>query len=177
MQRISPIGIPTVTASVLAACLLSSCVQRPPLVVQSASGEIVPLESWTADLSANAALDSSGLKGTAMLVPGSNIRETQAMVTLAGGTPDAVYPWYVQLGDCGNDRGVLASLMAYPPIALDRSGQATTTVTLPFTLPTRGRYFVSVRRSETEVSTVIACGNLTKASDSNSRKAGYAKAP
>ena len=175
MRRILSISTPTVTAFVLAAGL-AACVQPPALVVESASGEIVPLGSWSADL-VSGFRESSGLQGTVLLVPGSNVRETRAVVTLAGGTPDAVYPWYVQLGDCANDRGVLASLMVYPPIALDANGQAKATVTLPFTLPTSGRYFVSVRRSEAEVSTVIACGNLTRGGDNASQKAGYAKAP
>lgn len=80
-------------------------------------------------------------------------------------------------GECGNDRGTLASLIVHPPVSVDGSGQATATVTLPFTLPTSGRYFVSIRRSETDVSTVIACGNLMKGGETTSQKPGYAKAP
>ena len=175
MKRIS-FEMPTVTAAALAALVFVGCVQPPPLVVQSPSGNIVPLEAWTGNLVASGASDASGIRGSVMLVPGSTIRETRAVVTIAGATPNAVHPWYVQLGDCGNDRGVLAGLMAYPPIAVDESGEARTSVTLPFTLPTSGRYFVSVRRSETDVSTVIACGNLTKASDAAPQTAGYVKA-
>jgi hypothetical protein len=157
---------------------LSACVQPPQLMVQSATGDVVPLEAWTASLESSATGSGSALHGSAMLVPGESIRETQAVVTLAGGTPRAVYPWYVQLGECGNDRGVLAGLMAYPPIVIDESGLARVSVTLPFTLPTSGRYFVSVRQSETAVSTVIACGNLTPVSDAPMpQRAGYATAP
>lgn len=169
-------SIRSLTISLLTTLGLSACVQPPALVVEGASGETVPLESWSADI---AAIETAGsaVKGRALLVPGASIRETRAMLTLTGGTPNAVYPWYVQLGDCANDRGVLASLIVYPPIAVDSSGQATANVTLPFTLPTSGRYFVSVRRSETEVSTVIACGNLTRAGSGTAEMAGYAKAP
>lgn len=176
MARMSSSSTRTATRFLLAACTLVACVQPPALVVQSASGDVVPLGSWSASLtpSGNA---PDGLKGSVILLPGISIRETQALLTLAGGTPDAVHPWYMQLGDCGNDRGILAGVMAYPPITVDESGEARASVMLPFTLPTSGRYFVSVRRSETEVSTVIACGNLTKGSDTIAQKAGYAKAP
>ena len=157
-------------------CMLSACVQPPQLVVQSASGDAVPLEAWSANLESSG--HGSTLAGSAMLVPGESIRETRAVVVLTGGVPHAVYPWYVQLGECGNDRGVLAGLMAYPPIVIDESGRAHVSVTLPFTLPTSGRYFVTVRASETAVSTVVACGNLTRVSDGPTpQKAGYAKAP
>lgn len=161
----------------VAVCALSACVQPPPLVIQSASGEIVPLESWSADLTAVTNGETSGLHGNAILMPAASIRETQALLTLEGGTPHAVHPWYVQLGDCGNDRGVLAGLIAYPPIVLGETGDARMTVMLPFTMPTTGRYFVSVRQSEANVSTVIACGNLTRAGDAGKQQAGFARAP
>ena len=176
MQRVFPIS-PTLVSFVVVAFLQTACVQPPALVVEDASGETVPLQSWSADLTPTGPADSAGLRGNVLLVPGNSIRETRAVLTLTGGTPKAIYPWYVQLGDCANDRGVLASLMIYPPIAVDASGQAAATVTLPFTLPTSGRYFVSVRRSEADVSTVIACGNLTRGESGNAQMAGYAKAP
>lgn len=176
MVRI-PIHALSPGAALVVICILSSCVQPAQLMVQSASGDVVPLEAWSTNLESNGSGDGSTLHGTAMLVPGESIRETHAVVTLAGGTPQAVHPWYVQLGECGNDRGVLAGLMAYPPIVVDESGRGFVSVRLPFTLPTTGRYFVSVRQSETAVSTVIACGNLTRVSDEPTpQKAGYAKA-
>lgn len=175
-MRQSSCSIRSLSVCLIAPFALWACVQPPALVVEGASGEI-PLESWTASLASAGAAEPTHLTGTVTLAPGNSIRETRAMLTLAGGTPHAVYPWYVQLGECGNDRGVLASLIAYPPIAVDSSGHAMATVTLPFTLPTSGRYFVSVRRSETDVSTVIACGNLTRTGPASTQMAGYAKAP
>ena len=176
MQRISSSTIPTATAFLVVGFVLSACVQPPPMVIQNASGDIVPLKSWSASLATVGNGESSGLRGEVILMPGASIRETRAVLTVAGGTPHDVHPWYVQLGDCGNDRGILAGLMAYPPVTVDESGEAQASVTLPFTLPTSGRYFVSVRQSETDVTTVIACGNLTRASDRGPQQAGYAKA-
>jgi hypothetical protein len=144
-------------------CTLPACVQPPAFVVQGATGEVVPLGAWTATLAGVG--ETTSLRGTATVAPGRTISETQAHVTLTGATPSAAHPWFLQLGDCGNDRGVLGGLMAYPPIMADEQGEARLTVTLPFTMPTTGHYFVSVRRSEALVSTVIACGNLTRAGD------------
>jgi hypothetical protein len=52
--------------------------------------------------------------------------------------------------------------MAYTPIVVGGDGAGTSTVTLPFTVPTSGRYSVTVRESELETSRTVACGNLTK---------------
>lgn len=166
-----------VSAIVVLLSLLGACVQPPPLVVYSATGEVVPLEAWSADLIVNAPAESSALRGSVQLLPGNTIRETRALVSLTGGTPNAVHPWYVQLGECSNDRGILAGPLAYPPITLDGSGAATATLTLPFTPPTSGRYFVSVRRSESDVTTVLACGNFVKATDAGRDNRSLASTP
>jgi hypothetical protein len=173
MERI-PSKTLSLAASPVIICIFSACVQPPQHAVQSASGEAVPLEAWSASFQSS----GSTLQGNAMLVPGETISETRAVVMLTGGTPHTVHPWYVQLGECGNDRGVLAGLMAYPPIVVDESGRARMSVTLPFTLPTTGSFFVTVRRSETAVSTVIACGNLTRVSDApTAQQARYPRVP
>jgi hypothetical protein len=102
------------------------------------------------------------MRGTATLSPGVTFREARATVVVAGATPLAVHAWYLQLGECGHDRGILAGPMAYTPIRVDGYGDGTASVMLPFTVPTSGQYFVSVHGSESESSPVIACGNLTK---------------
>ena len=126
-------------------------------MIETSSGDVVPLESWTVTLSA----PSAEIRGTATLAPGATYRETQATVTLSGATPRAVHAWYVQLGECGRDRGILVGPQAYAPIVVDAQGEGRSTVTLPFTVPTNGHYFVTVRQSESDASAVVACGNLT----------------
>jgi hypothetical protein len=142
---------------VLALALLA-CVQPPAWVIETSSGNVVPPESWTATLSSL----SGTTRGTATLAPGVTYRETQATVTLSGATPRAAHAWYVQLGECGHDRGILVGPQAYRPLVVDDQGEGRSTVTLPFTVPTNGPFFVTVRQSEWEASRVIACGNLTK---------------
>jgi hypothetical protein len=138
---------------------LLACVQPPALVIETSSGDVVPLESWTATLSA----PSAKIQGTATLAPGVTYRETDATITLTGAVPGVVHAWYVQLGECGHDRGILVGPQAYTPVLVDAEGKGRAAVTLPFTVPTTGHYFVTVRQSESVASAVIACGNLTKA--------------
>jgi hypothetical protein len=158
MLRIALRGLGVLTALGLPALTLFACVQRPALVIETSSGDIVPLETWTAMLAA----PSTQLRGTAMLAPGVTYRETQATLSLTGGTPSAVHAWYVQLGQCGHDRGILVGPQAYTPIAINAQGEGRATVTLPFTVPTTGHFFVTVRQADSEAAPVVACGNLTK---------------
>jgi hypothetical protein len=158
MLRIALRGLAVLAALGLPALTLLACVQPPALVIETSSGDVVPLESWTATLTA----PSAEMRGTATLAPGATFRETRASVTLAGATPLAVHAWSVQLGECGHDRGILVGPHAYAPIMVDGHGDGRSIVTLPFTVPTSGHYFVSVRQSDSEGSPVVACGNLTK---------------
>ena len=137
---------------------LLACVQPPPMVIETSTGDVVPLTSWSATLSSPA----GKLRGTATLAPGATYRETQATVTLSGATPRDAHAWYVQLGECGHDRGILVGPQVYAPIVIDDQGEGRSIVMLPFTVPTNGHFFVTVRRSESEASPVVACGNLTK---------------
>jgi hypothetical protein len=158
MLRIVLRGLAVLSALGLPALSLLACVQRPALVIETSSGDVVRLEAWTATLAGS----SADMRGTATLSPGVTFRETRASITIAGATPRAVHGWYVQLGECGHNRGILAGPMAYTPITVDGRGNGAASVMLPFTVPTSGQYFVSVRGSESESSSVIACGNLTK---------------
>lgn len=158
MLRIVLRGLAVLTALALPAFTLLACVQPPALVIETSSGDVVPLESWTAALSA----PSAEIRGTATLAPGVTYRETRATVTLSGAAPRAVHAWYVQLGECGHDRGILVGPQAYAPIVADVHGEGRSIVTLPFTVPTNGHYFVTVRQSESYASPVVACGNLTR---------------
>ena len=158
MLRIALRGLAMLAALGLPALTLFACVQRPALVIETSSGDIVPLESWNATLSGPAA----EMRGMATLAPGATFRETRASVTIAGAAPLSIHAWFVHLGECGHDRGILASTIAYAPIMVDSYGEGTSVVTLPFTVPTSGRYSVTVRESEAEHSAAVACGNLTK---------------
>ena len=173
MLRIALRGLGGLAALGLPALILLACVQRPALVIETPTGDVVPLESWTATLSA----PSTAMRGTATLSPGGTYRETLATITLHGAAPHAVHAWYVQLGECRQDVGILAGPQAYPPVAIDADGNGSSSVTLPFTVPTSGPYSVSVRQSNSQVSSAVACGNLTKDRPADGPTIAEARAP
>jgi hypothetical protein len=154
MLRIAP--QPLVKAATIGLALtIVACVQPPALVIETAEGDVVRPETWRATL-------SGALHGTVTLAPGNTYRETLATITVSGATPRAVHAWFVQLGECGHERGILAGLQPYTPLTADEHGAATASVALPFTVPTEGHYSVTVRQSAWEHSSAVACGNLTK---------------
>jgi hypothetical protein len=182
-SAVAPLAALALAALALAAVTLVACVQPVPLVIETSSGAVVPLVPWTATLGTPVAVahdtattgTSAGtdgdtnaptLSGTVTLAPGGSSRETRATLILAGGAPAAEYLWYVHLGRCGFDHGILNGPAAYPPIAVDRDGHGTAMVLLPFTLPTSGRYFVSVHEWDAPPSVAVACGNLTREGES-----------
>lgn len=158
MLRIARRALAMLATFGLVALTMLACVQPPALVIETTTGDVVPLERWTAAISSS----SSALRGTATLSPGATYRETLATITLSGAAPRAVHAWHVQPGECGQDLGILAGPQWYVPLTADDQGDARSTVTLPFTVPTSGRYFVSVRQSGLDSSPIMACGNLTK---------------
>ena len=158
MLRIAVRGLVVLATLGIPALTLFACVQPPALVVETPTGEVVRLESWTAPLTPL----SSEVRGTASLEPGSTYRETRATIAISGAAPRSAHAWLVQLGECGHELGVLYGPMAYTPIVVDGDGAGTASITLPFTVPTSGRYSVTVRESERETSRAVACGNLTK---------------
>jgi hypothetical protein len=158
MLRIAVRGLVVLATLGIPALTLFACVQPPALVVETSTGDVVRLESWTAVLEPI----SSEMRGTATLEPGSTYRETRATVTISGAAPRSPHAWLIHQGACGHELGVLTGPAAYTPIAVNAEGAGTSTVTLPFTVPTSGRYSVTVRESELETSRAVACGNLTK---------------
>ena len=173
MFRIARRALAMLAAFGLVTLTLLACVQRPALVIETSTGDLIPLEAWTATLTSA----SAGLKGTATISPGVTHRETIASVSLTGATPGAVHGWSVQLGECGHDQGILAGLHAYPPVTVDAEGAGRATVTLPFTVPTSGQFSVSVRQSDSDVASAVACGNLTKVRPAGEPTVAVAPAP
>ena len=156
MLRIVSRASSRLSMSGLVAMALLACVQRPALVVETSTGDVIRLERWTATLAS-----SDALGGTATLTP-LTYRETLATITVSGAAPRSVHAWYVQLGQCGRDLGILTGPQAYSPLVADERGYARATATLPFTVPTTGNFYVSVRQADEYPSAVVACGNLTR---------------
>ena len=147
-----------VTAITLGAC-------APTQFTSSAGGELATTR-WTAALGAPsgaaAARDaaSPSVTGTAAVMPGDSISLTRAMVRISGATPGATYPWHLHLGRCGDDRGIVGISSMYTPVVAGADGRGEATVTLPYTTPNQGEFFVEVH-APGRASGIVACGNLT----------------
>ena len=155
MPRTVPRALILLVGLAIPALALLACVQRPAMVIETSTGDVVPLETWTATL-------SGALHGTVTLSPGVTYRETLATITVSGATPRAVHAWYVHLGECGHDRGILAGLQPYTPITADEQGTVAAAIALPYTVPTDGEYSVTIHQSALPHSSPVASGNLTK---------------
>ena len=154
MLRIAPRFLGRAASAAFALTVIG-CVQRPAMVIETSTGDVIPLETWSATL-------SGALHGTVTLAPGATHREALATINLAGATPGARHAWFVQLGECTRERGVLGGLRPYTPLAADEEGTVAASIALPFTVPTEGEYSVTVLQSELVNSSSVACGNLTK---------------
>ena len=149
------------TAAALAACA--------PTQYASSAGGAIETTRWTAALGAPpgaaAAPDagSPSVTGTAVVMPGDSISLTRATVRISGATPGASYPWHLHLGRCGDDRGIVGVSSMYTPVVAGADGRGEATVTLPYTTPNQGEFFVEVH-APGRAAGVVACGNLTMSS-------------
>ncbi len=155
-----------------AAAALVACVARQPDVMTDVAVGDLDVLRWTATLAPPPAAPGDtiaqqhaamhgNVTGTAAVTSGSSTTETRATVTLNGAAPGATHPWHVHLGRCDDDRGIVGQATAYTPITVGQDGRGTATVTLPFTAPTEGEYFVKVHHSPSTMGAIVACGNLT----------------
>ena len=160
--------ITLIAAIVLA---LGACAHSPRAVESARS--VSPTPRWTATLATPAydtvtssaemrALMSTPITGTAALTPMNGDTTFAATISVAGARPGEVYPWYVHIGKCDTQRGVVGELNMYPPITAGPDGTGTARATIPFPLPNDATWSVSVFPSPSQLETAVACGDLTK---------------
>lgn len=149
-----------------AAITLSACAQRQ---VEVMTGDVLLDSRWTATLApTTTARDTAAITGATTvtlggrgtMMPGSTASETRAMISLFGAIPGATHAWHVHLGSCGNDRGIVGSPELYQPVVASNEGRGDVIVTLPFTTPNAGEFYVDVHSTGSSASPVIACGTL-----------------
>src|SRR5579872_689427 len=85
---------------------------------------------------------------------------TMATVSISNAPPKGVHPWHLYRGQCGEEGTPVGTGNTYPLLKVGSDGKATVSTTLPFALPSSGSYYVVVNASETNMGTVLACGNL-----------------
>jgi hypothetical protein len=128
-------------------------------------GQIDP-DNSSANTRWNATLSTPGnmtgavdVHGSASLVAHGSGKSV-ATIAISNAAPSGVHPWHVYQGQCGDNGAVVGSATAYPPLNVDRDGNASAAATLPLELPTSGTYYVAVNASAANMETVVACGNL-----------------
>jgi len=147
------------------AVALVACAQRQ---VEVDTGDVVLDSRWIATLAPVAARDSAAITGAttvtlggrASMMRGSSSVETHAMLSLFGAAPGSTHAWHIHLGSCGNDRGVIGSPELYTPVVVGNDGRGDITITLPFTTPNTGEFYVDVHDSQTSASRIVACAPL-----------------
>lgn len=149
-----------------AALMLAACAQRQ---VEVMTGDVVLDSRWTATLAPTTTVRDTAaitgattvtLGGRGTMMPGNTLRETRAMISLFGATPGSLHAWHVHLGACGNDRGILGSPDLYQPVMASNEGRGDVIVTLPFTTPNAGEFYIDVHATGSSASPVVACGAL-----------------
>jgi hypothetical protein len=116
---------------------------------------------WSASLSAQPGSPNTQITGTGTVTGNSDSTRTKVEVTLNGAAPSASLPWHLHRGTCGNDQGIVGEPANYAPLSVSSEGRATGTATLDLPMPRTGEYMINVHASSADMSTIVACGNLT----------------
>lgn len=133
--------------------LLVACIARPGTLDRS----LAPGAQWTVTLVPSA---TSTLHGTVTFVRTEPATQTRAVFSLAGGQANAVLPWHVHYGLCGNDQLIVGAPSNYPTLVLSSAGNLTAVAQLPIELVDRADYVIHIHASPVDMKTVIACGAL-----------------
>jgi hypothetical protein len=152
-----------------AAVSVAACAQRQ---LQVETGDVLLDSRWIATLApVTTTRDSAAITGAptvtlggrGSMMPGSTSVETHAMLSLFGAAPGSTHAWHIHLGSCGNDLGIIGSPELYTPVVVGTDGRGDMTVTLPFTTPNTGEFYVDVHDSQSSASRIVACAPLTAA--------------
>ena len=131
----------------------TACVTRPGTLDYA----LAPGAQWTVTIPAKSA---NTIHGTVTFVRTEPRTQTRAIFSLYGGTPNAVLPWHVHYGVCGDDQLIVGRPSNYPPLVLSSNGNLTAAAQLPVELVDRTSYVVHIHASAVDMANVIACGAL-----------------
>lgn len=140
-------------AAIAMAGALSACAVRPG----TPDNSLVPGAEWTATI---VPTTRSAIHGTVKFVRTDPPTQTRVIVTLSDGTSNAVRPWHVHFGVCGNDQMIVGKPADYPPLVMSGQGSVTAIAQIPVELVNGTRYVVHLHASPSEMKTVIACAPL-----------------
>jgi hypothetical protein len=144
-------------AATLVAC--NPFKQEPAVSIDT--GEVSAAERWNGTLATPSNLQGvAQVRGEAWMARNTKGSGVRAHVQITNATPGAEHPWHVHRGQCGYDQGIVGSASDYEPLRVNDDGRASRDATLDMALPRTGEYFVNVHASASNLSTIVACGNL-----------------
>lgn len=100
------------------------------------------------------AVNDSGESGKATLTPVDG--QTKVVIELTGAPADVAQPAHIHQGNCANLGGP-----AYPLEAV-KNGKSETTIDAKLSDLAAGDFAINIHKSEKEISTYVACGNIPK---------------
>lgn len=143
-----------VTGAALAA-IAAGCAIRPG----TEDSSLAPGTEWTATI---VPTTTSAIRGTITFVRTDPPSQTRVIFALVDGTANAVRPWHVHFGVCGNDNVIVGKPAVYPPLVMSGSGSVNAVAQIPIELSPRTQYVVHVHESPTDMKTVISCAPLVR---------------
>jgi len=100
------------------------------------------------------------LEGSSTVVATPGLVGFDAEATIEGDTPGAVRPWHVHFNTCAAGGGIVGAEAAYPRLEVGPDGTASASVAIAEPLQVGAAYHVNVHRSNEDLATIIACGDL-----------------
>jgi hypothetical protein len=132
---------------------VSACAIRPG----TPDSSLAQGAEWTATI---APTTISAIHGTVKFVRTDPPSQTRVIFALSDGTANAVRPWHIHYGVCGNDQTIVGKPADYPPLVMSSQGNLSAIAQLPVELVKGTRYVVHLHASPGEMKTVIACAPL-----------------
>lgn len=121
------------------------------IYTKAAGEEAVTSKTVTVELEA---VNNSGVSGKATLTPVDN--NTKVIINLTGAPEGIAQPAHIHQGTCEN--------LGEPKYLLEvvKNGESETTVDVKLSDITTGDFAINVHKSEKEISTYVACGEIPK---------------
>lgn len=160
-SRIAATVVTLVVRAGAIAALATGCVEHAadgtppePGETGTTTGEL----TWRGDLFALEA--SSPIEGAALTATDAGERAFKASATIHNDAANYDRPWRVYYGTCVSGGAVVGEASAYPRLATDQNGDATSTAWITVPLDTTAAYHVTVHYSDRAMGRIIACGDL-----------------
>jgi hypothetical protein len=113
-------------------------------------------EDWSAGLR------GSGAFATVVGQVKANVLEgrTSASISLDGAMAGRAHPWMIHEGSCNMPGAAVGSASDYPLITIGSDGRGNASANIPARLDEAKNYIVVVHASQSDMTTVVACGDL-----------------